>query len=140
VDVCFANAGTTEINVVKAMEKIPGIRPSPAFLKAGAAALRRLRPGMTGKPAMTLLHLGPGFANAVANFHNRPPRGNAHIQCDRDLATWHRPSDPLLNMDLESLVGTVSGMGRRTCDSVFRISSDAAAGHFCGPLRSDRHL
>ena len=127
VDVCFANAGTTEIHVVKAMEKIPGIRPRLCLFEGGCSGAADGYARMTGKPAMTLLHLGPGFANAVANFHNARRAGTPIFNVIGDHATWHRPSDPLLNMDLESLVGTVSGW-TRTCDSVFRISSDAAAG------------
>jgi len=82
---------------------------------------------MKGKPAMTLLHLGPGFANAVANFHNARRAGSPMFNVIGDHATWHRPSDPLLNMDLESLVKTVSAW-QRTNESADKISLDAAEG------------
>jgi len=82
---------------------------------------------MKDKPAMTLLHLGPGFANGIANFHNARRAGSPIFNVVGDHATWHRPSDPLLNMDLESLVGTVSGW-QRTNESADMISFNVAEG------------
>jgi acetolactate synthase I/II/III large subunit len=126
-EVCFANAGTTEIHIVSALEKIPGIRPMLCLFEGGCSGAADGYARMKDKPAMTLLHLGPGFANAVANFHNARRAGSPIFNVVGDHATWHRPSDPLLNMDLESLVGTVSAW-QRTNESANRISLDAAEG------------
>ncbi len=127
IEVCFANAGTTEIFVVNALEKIPGIRPMLFLFEGGCSGAADGYARMKDKPAMTLLHLGPGFANAVANFHNARRAGSPIFNVIGDHATWHRPSDPLLNMDLEGLVGTVSSW-QRTNQSADRISLDAAEG------------
>jgi acetolactate synthase-1/2/3 large subunit len=82
---------------------------------------------MKDKPAMTLLHLGPGFANAIANFHNARRAGSPIFNVIGDHASWHRPADPLLNMDLESLVATVS-QWQKTNETADRISQNAAEG------------
>jgi len=127
IEVCFANAGTTEIHIVNALEKIPGIKPFLCLFEGGCSGAADGYARMKGKPAMTLLHLGPGFANAVANFHNARRAGSPIFNVIGDHATWHRPSDPLLNMDLEGLVKTVSAW-QRTSGSAERISFDAAEG------------
>jgi len=127
IDVCFANAGTTEIHVVHALEKIPGLRPILCLFEGGCSGAADGYARMKEKPAMTLLHLGPGFANAIANFHNARRAGSPIFNVVGDHATWHRPADPLLNMDLERLVGTVSAW-QRTNESADNISRDTAEG------------
>jgi len=127
IEVCFANAGTTEIHVVNALEKIPGIRSLLCLFEGGCSGAADGYARMKDKPAMTLLHLGPGFANGIANFHNARRAGSPIFNVVGDHATWHRPSDPLLNMDLESLVGTVSGW-QRTNESADMISFNVAEG------------
>ncbi len=70
VEVCFANPGTTEMPIVLALDSIPGIR---AFLGLFEGVCTGAADGygrMLDKPAMTLLHLGPGLANGIANLHN----------------------------------------------------------------------
>jgi len=127
IEVCFANAGTTELPVVRALEKVPGVRPILCLFEGGCSGAADGYARMKEKPAMTLLHLGPGFANAVANFHNARRAGSPIFNVVGDHASWHRPSDPLLNMDVEALVGTVSRW-QRTNQSSDRISHDAAEG------------
>lgn len=63
---------------------------------------------MKGKPALTLLHLGPGLANALTNLHNARRAGTPVVNLIGDMATWHKAADPILNMDIEALARTVS--------------------------------
>lgn len=63
---------------------------------------------MALRPALTLLHLGPGLANALANFHNCRRAGTPVVNVIGDMATWHKQADPLLDMDIGSLAATVS--------------------------------
>jgi acetolactate synthase-1/2/3 large subunit len=63
---------------------------------------------MALRPALTLLHLGPGLANALSNFHNCRRAGTPVVNVIGDMASWHKQADPLLNMDIESLAATVS--------------------------------
>jgi acetolactate synthase-1/2/3 large subunit len=127
IEVCFANAGTTEIPVVNALDAARGIRTILCLFEGGCSGAADGYGRMKDKPAMTLLHLGPGFANGIANFHNARRAGTPIFNIIGDHATWHRSSDPLLNMDLESLVGTVSGWQRNN-ESAESISLDAAEG------------
>ena len=78
VQVCFANAGTTELPLVLAFEAEPGIKPVLGLFEGVCTGAADGFGRMTGKPAMTLLHLGPGFANGVANLHNARRR---HEKC-----------------------------------------------------------
>ncbi len=63
---------------------------------------------MRDKPAITLLYLGPGFANSIANLHNAQRAGTPLVNIIGEHATWHRAADAPLTMDIESLAGTVS--------------------------------
>ena len=69
VDVCFANPGTSEMHVVAALDRVSGMR---AILCLFEGVVTRAADGygrMAEKPACTLLHLGPGLANGLANLH-----------------------------------------------------------------------
>ena len=59
-------------------------------------------------PSLTLLHLGPGLANAIANLHNAKRAGTPLLNIVGDMATWHHGADALLEMDIEGLAATVS--------------------------------
>jgi acetolactate synthase-1/2/3 large subunit len=80
---------------------------------------------MLDKPAMTLLHLGPGFANGIANLHNARRAKSPVLNVIGEHATWHLNVDPPLAMDIESLVRTVSGWWR-TNKSARDIPGDVA--------------
>ena len=70
VDVCFTNPGTSEMHFVAALDKVPGMRCILGLFEGvlTGAADGYFRMGQ--KPASTLLHLGPGLANGLANLHN----------------------------------------------------------------------
>jgi len=76
---------------------------------------------ITGKPAMTLLHLGPGFANGIANLHDARRAATPVLNVIGQHATWHLSADPPLAMDVESLTRTVSGWVR-TSGSIETLS------------------
>jgi len=108
VDLCLANPGTSEMQLVSAIDRVPGMRPVLALFEGvvtGAAdGYARLR----GKPACTLLHLGPGLANGVANIHNAQKAFAPMINVVGDHATYHRQYDTPLNADLEGIARPVS--------------------------------
>ena len=64
---------------------------------------------MLNVPALTLLHLGPGLANGIANLHNARRAKVPLVNLIGEHTTWHRTADPPLNMDIETLSSTVSG-------------------------------
>lgn len=108
VEVCFANPGTTELPLVLALDRIPAIRPVLCLhenVATGAAdAWGRLR----GSPALALLHTGPGLANGMANLHNARKAKSPVVALVGDHASWHRPADPPLAMDVEAAAATVA--------------------------------
>ncbi|WP_243788234.1 acetolactate synthase large subunit [Saccharopolyspora gloriosae] len=114
VAVCFANPGTTEIPLVEAFDSVEGVRTvlglSEGVVTGAADGYAR----MTGRPAMTLLHLGPGFANGIANLHNARRARTPIINVVGEHATWHQAADAPLASDIDSLARPVSGWVGRT--------------------------
>jgi acetolactate synthase-1/2/3 large subunit len=125
VEACFANPGTTELPIVTALDKTPGIK---AFLGLFEGVCTGAADGygrMLDKPAMVLLHLGPGLANGISNLHNARRAKSPVLTVVGEHATWHRDADPPLAMDIESLARTVSGWWR-TSKSALDISVDVS--------------
>jgi len=125
VRVCFANPGTTELPIVAALDKTPGIK---AFLGLFEGVCTGAADGygrMLETPAMVLLHLGPGLANGSANLLHARRAKSPVLNVVGEHATWHRDADPPLAMDIESLARTVSGWWR-TSQSAHGIPSDIA--------------
>ncbi len=108
VEICFANAGTTEMPIVLALDRIKGIKAVLGLFEGVCTGAADGYGRMSGKPAMTLLHLGPGFANGIANLHNARRARTPILNIIGEHATWHRPADPPLAMNIEGLTETVS--------------------------------
>jgi acetolactate synthase-1/2/3 large subunit len=125
VTLCFANPGTTELPLVAALDEVRGMRAVLCLFEGVCSAAADGYARMSGGPAMTLLHLGPGFANAIANFHNARRARSPVFNVIGDHATWHRASDPPLASDLLSLASPVSGWLRATTESK-RIVGDTS--------------
>jgi acetolactate synthase I/II/III large subunit len=123
IDVCFANAGTTEIPIVIALDTVKGIRAILGIFEGVCTGAADGYGRMTGRPAMALLHLGPGFANGIANLHNARRAATPLVNVIGQHAAWHQSADPPLAMDIESLARTVSGWVR-TSASVEKLSID----------------
>ena len=108
IDVCFANPGTTELAMIEALDKNKSIRPVLSLFEGVCSGAADGFGRMLGRPAMTLLHLGPGFANAIANLHNARRAHSPVLNIIGDHATWHVDYDPPLASDIESLARPVS--------------------------------
>ncbi len=108
VDTCFANPGTSEMQLVSAIDKIPGMRPILALFEGVVTGAADGYARMAGKPACTLLHLGPGLANGVANLHNARKAGVPIVNCVGDHATYHLQYDAPLTSDLAGIARPVS--------------------------------
>jgi acetolactate synthase-1/2/3 large subunit len=106
--VCFANPGTTEMPLVAALDSVPGIRSVLCLFEGVCTGCADGYGRMTGRPALTLLHLGPGFANGVANLHNARRAFTPVVNLIGDHATWHQVHDAPLTSDIESLARPVS--------------------------------
>jgi acetolactate synthase-1/2/3 large subunit len=125
IEVCFANAGTTEIPIVMALDAAKGIKAILGLFEGVCTGAADGYGRMMGKPAMALLHLGPGFANGIANLHDARRAATPLLNVIGQHATWHLPADPPLAMDVEALTRTVSGWVR-TAGSVETLSQDTS--------------
>ncbi len=108
VEVCFANPGTTEMQLVVALDAVSGMRGVLGLFEGVCTGAADGYGRMSDKPALTLLHLGPGFANGIANLHNARRARSPVVNLIGDHATWHVHADPPLASDIESLARPVS--------------------------------
>jgi acetolactate synthase-1/2/3 large subunit len=125
VDVCFANPGTTEMHLVAALDRATGMRAVLGLFEGVCTGAADGYGRMTGRPAATLLHLGPGFANGIANLHNARRARTPLVNWVGDQATWHLAADAPLTSDIESLARPVGWV--RTNGSAQALAADGAA-------------
>src|SRR2546421_7935588 len=114
VEVCFANPGTTEMALVDALDRVPSLRAVVGLFEGVCSGAADGYARMGGVPALTLLHLGPGLANALANLHNARRARSPVVNLVGDQATWHRDADAPLTSDIASLAKPVSRWVRET--------------------------
>ncbi len=126
VDTCFANPGTSEMHFVAALDRIPGMRCVLGLFEGVVTGAADGYARVTGKPAATLLHCGPGLGNGLANLHNARRAMSPIVNIVGDQATYHRPLDPPLTADAEGWARGVSGWVRTAMD-VSTVGADAAA-------------
>ena len=106
--VWFANPGTTEMPLVTALDEVPGTRAVLGLFEGVCTGAADGYGRMTDRPAVTLLHLGPGLANGLANLHNARRARSPVLNVVGDHTTWHRDADAPLTSDIAALAGTVS--------------------------------
>ncbi len=109
VKICLANPGTTEMPLVAALDVVDGIRSVLCLFEGVATGAADGYGRMTDRPALTLLHLGPGFANGIANLHNARRARSPVVNLIGDHASWHLKHDAPLTSDIASLASPVSG-------------------------------
>jgi acetolactate synthase-1/2/3 large subunit len=113
VDVCFANPGTSEMHFVGALDDVPGLRVVLGLFEGVATGAADGYARIAGRPAATLLHLGPGLANGMANLHNARRARVPLVNIVGDHATYHSKYDAPLNSDIETVARTFSGWTQR---------------------------
>ena len=135
VDVCFTNPGTSEMHFVAASDKVDGMRNVLGLFEGICTGAADGYARMAGKPAATLLHLGPGLGNGLANLHNAKRANSPIINIVGDHATYHLQYDAPLTMDIESVAKSVSGWVRTSKDaeSVPVDAADAIAAALSPP-------
>ncbi len=126
VDTCFVNPGTSEMHFVAALDRIPGMRSVLCLQENVVTGAADAYYRVTGKPAATLLHCGPGLANGLANLHNARRARSGIVNVVGDQATYHRPLDAPLTADAEGWARPVSTFVRTVLSSN-RVGEDAAA-------------
>jgi acetolactate synthase-1/2/3 large subunit len=133
VTTCFANPGTSELPFVESLDRHPRMRAILCLFEGVATGAADGYGRMAGMPAATLLHLGPGYANGIANLHNARRAATPVVNVIGDHAVSHRPFDAPLASDIAGLaavnsvwVGTIEhahDVAARTAEAV-RASRD----------------
>lgn len=126
VDVCFGNPGTSEMHFVAALDSVPEMRGVLCLFEGVVTGAADGYARMADKPAATLLHLGPGLGNGIANLHNARRAYSPMVNVVGDHALGHKKYDAPLESDIDALAGTVSGWVRR-CEKLADIATDAVA-------------
>ncbi len=125
INTCFANPGTSEMHFVVALDRYPAMK---CFLGLHETVVTGAADGyarMAGKPAATLLHLGPGLANGLANIHNARRGRSMMVNIVGDHTTYHLANNAPLTSDIESLARPMSHWVR-TSRSSETVAADAA--------------
>jgi acetolactate synthase-1/2/3 large subunit len=108
VDVCFTNPGTSEMHFVAALDEVEGMRCVLCLFEGVLSGAADGYARMARKPASTLLHLGPGLGNALANIHNAKKANTPMVNIVGDHATYHVQYDAPLTSDIEGVAAPMS--------------------------------
>ena len=126
VEVCFSNPGTSEMHFVAALDSEPQMRAVLALFEGVATGAADGYGRMADKPAATLLHLGCGLGNGLANLHNARKGKTPMINIVGDHARYHVKYDAQLQSDIETVARNVSPEFVRTSTSTEALCQDAA--------------
>src|ERR1700724_3821703 len=127
VDVCFANPGTSEMHFVAALDRVEGMRCVLGLFEGVVTGAADGYFRMKGTPASTLLHLGPGLANGLANLHNAKKAHSGIANYVGQHAVYHIGFNAPLTSDIEGLARPMSEWVR-TSPNAKSVSADGAAG------------
>ncbi|MEN0044297.1 MAG: acetolactate synthase large subunit [Pseudomonadota bacterium] len=129
VRTCFANPGTSELHLVAALDRQPGMRAILGLFEGVVTGAADGYGRMADAPAMTLLHLGPGFANGLANLHNARRARSPIINVIGDHAVDHVALDAPLTSDIDGLAQPMSDWVRRStsADDLAQAGAEAVA-------------
>src|SRR5438132_314526 len=126
INVCFTNPGTSEMHFVAALDKVNGIRCVLGLFEGVVTGAADGYWRMADKPAATLLHLGPGLGNGLANLHNARKAASGIVNIVGEHATYHVKHDAPLTSDIEGIARPVSAWVR-TSPSARAVAADGAA-------------
>ena len=125
VDVCFGNPGTSEMHFVATLDRVDGMRAVLCLFEGVVTGAADGYGRMAGKPAATLLHLGPGLGNGWANLHNARRAGSPILNVVGDHAKFHLQYDAPLTSDVTALARTCSGWVHTSINAK-SVASDGA--------------
>ncbi|WP_405806354.1 acetolactate synthase large subunit [Streptomyces sp. NBC_01187] len=129
VTTCFTNPGTSEMHFVAALDAVPEMRAVLTLFEGVATGAADGYARMAGAPAATLLHLGPGLGNGLANLHNARKGNVPVVNIVGDHATYHARHDAQLQSDIETVARNVSGWLRTSArtEDLPRDATEAVA-------------
>ncbi len=127
VELCLANPGTSEMHLVEGLDKTPRMRSVLTLFEGVCTGAADGYGRMAGKPAATLLHLGPGLANGIANLHNARKANTPIINLVGNHPAWHIGYDAPLTSDIDSLARNFSAWikSSSTADTLAADAADA---------------
>ena len=125
VTTCFTNPGTSEMHFVAALDSVPEMRAVLALFEGVATGAADGYARMSGRPGATLLHLGSGLGNGLANLHNARKGKVPIVNIVGDHATYHTKYDAQLQSDIETVARNFSTWVR-TSQSTEALPGDAA--------------
>jgi acetolactate synthase I/II/III large subunit len=125
VNVCFTNPGTSEMHFVAALDQVPGMKCVLGLFEGVVTGAADGYYRMLDKPASTLLHLGPGLANGLANLHNAKKANSGVVNIVGDHATYHLTYDAPLTSDIEGVAAPMSHWVK-TSPSAQTVAADGA--------------
>src|SRR5436305_4101323 len=125
VTTCFTNPGTSEMHFVAALDSVPEMRSVLTLFEGVATGAADGYSRMSGRPGATLLHLGSGLGNGLANLHNARKGRVPIVNIVGDHATYHTKYDAQLQSDIETVARNVSKWVR-TSASTAELPGDAA--------------
>ncbi len=137
VDVCFANPGTSEMHFVAALDSAPQMRAVLCPFEGVATGAADGYARIAGRPAATLLHLGPGMANGLANLHNARRAHSPVVNVVGDHATHHQKLDAPLQSDIDALGNWLNGTVHRPASGAELCATVDAA---ISSATSSRHI
>lgn len=126
IEVCFSNPGTSEMHFVAALDAEPRMRAVLALFEGVATGAADGYARMADRPAATLLHLGCGLGNGLANLHNARKGKVPIVNIVGDHATFHVKYDAQLQSDIETVARNVSPGFVRTSMTTAELCKDAA--------------
>ena len=137
VTTLFTNPGTTELHLVEAAEATAGLRSVLALFEGVVSGAADGYGRIAGRPAATLVHLGPGQGNAWANFHNARRARTPIVSLVGDHATYHKRFDPPLESDIPAVARALASAVRtpRTAEQVSSCAAAAVADAASAPGR-----
>jgi acetolactate synthase I/II/III large subunit len=125
IEVCFGNPGTSEMHFVSALDRVEGMRSVLGLFEGAVTGMADGYGRMAEKPAATLLHLGPGLANGLANLHNARRARTPIVNIVGDHATYHAQYDAPLASDVQGFARPVSAWVHSS-PSARTVAADAA--------------
>jgi acetolactate synthase-1/2/3 large subunit len=125
IDTCFTNPGTSEMHIVAALDRVSEMRCVLGLFEGVVTGAADGYARMAGKPACTLLHLGPGLANGVANLHNASRAQVPIVNIIGQHARYHLLYDAPLTSDIEAIARPYSTW-LRTSSAASAIGRDTA--------------
>jgi len=124
IDTCFTNPGTSEMHFVAALDS-SDMRAVLCLFEGVATGAADGYARIANKPAATLLHLGCGLGNGLANLHNARKARVPMVNIIGDHAIYHKQYDAPLESDIVTVARNVSSW-IRTCPATEQVGADTA--------------